>query len=394
MKNELEQLSPRKFLELGKLRKEAIAAGIGEIYEYPVNRLAKELHPGCQFLKVREVIPHNERCKSYILIPDSSKGTNRLAYFAAGQYLSVFADIEGKQYSRPYSISSSPKESSEGYYRLTIKAADGGMVSNYILDTWQEGTKVTVSDPMGNFTYESLRDEEHIIGIAGGSGITPFLSLAKAIADGEEDCSLTLLYGSRTEKEILFSEELRIIADKCRKVRVVHVLSEEQKAGYEYGFVTAELIRENASEAPYSVFLCGPEQMIQFVDKEIGKLNLEQRQIRHEVHGEVRSPLMFPGYPGNVPENVGITVLMHGRATKIRGNSENTILRTLEQNGLTAPSRCRGGECGFCRSRLISGNVFIPEETDRRRRADAAYGYIHPCCTYPLGDLEMEVFEE
>lgn len=394
MTNELEQLNPMRFTELGTLRKQAVASGTGEIFEHPVNKLARELHPQRQFLKVREVISHNERCKSYVLVPDASKGTMRLAYFAAGQYLSVSVDIGGKRYTRSYSIASSPSESSEGYYRLTVKAVDNGVVSNYILDTWQEETAVTVSDPIGTFTYEPLRDAEQIIGIAGGSGITPFLSLAKAIADGEEDCSLTLLYGNRTEKDVLFQEELNELACKCDKIRVIHVFSEEQREGYEHGFITAELIRKYAPAEPYSVFLCGPEQMIHFVDKEIEKLNLERKQIRHEVHIEARKPSEMPGYLEKAPETISITVTIRGKRTTIGGNSKDTILRTLEQNGIAPPSRCRGGECGFCRSKLISGDVYIPEETDMRRQADAKYGYIHPCCTYPLGDLEMEVFEE
>ena len=74
--------------------------------------------------------------------------------------------------------------------------------------------------------------------------------------------------------------------------------------------------------------------------------------------------------------------------------ASETVLVALERAGIAVPSRCRGGECGFCHSRVISGEVFLPEALDHRRMADAAAGYIHPCCAYPLGDLSIEVWPE
>ena len=71
-----------------------------------------------------------------------------------------------------------------------------------------------------------------------------------------------------------------------------------------------------------------------------------------------------------------------------------TVLVALERAGIAAPSRCRGGECGWCRSRLAEGDVFIPDYLDKRRMADVLAGYIHPCCSYPLGDLTLEVWPE
>jgi len=73
-------------------------------------------------------------------------------------------------------------------------------------------------------------------------------------------------------------------------------------------------------------------------------------------------------------------------------SGKDTILRALEKAGVAAPSHCRGGECGYCRSRLVSGKVYIPEGLDMRRLADSRYGYIHPCCSFPLTDIEIEVF--
>ncbi|MFR1480802.1 MAG: 2Fe-2S iron-sulfur cluster-binding protein [Hydrogeniiclostridium mannosilyticum] len=127
------------------------------------------------------------------------------------------------------------------------------------------------------------------------------------------------------------------------------------------------------------------------MDEEIEKLGLERKYIRHELHGELLHPTEEGDYPQNVPETVKITVLCRGVTTDIFGSSADSILRTLEKSGIRAPSRCRSGECGFCRTRLVSGTVYIPKSMDMRRKADNRYGYIHPCCTYPLSALVVEI---
>ena len=69
----------------------------------------------------------------------------------------------------------------------------------------------------------------------------------------------------------------------------------------------------------------------------------------------------------------------------------DVLLIAIERAGIAAPSRCRSGECGWCRSRLLSGDVFVPAVTDGRRGADKDFGYIHPCSSFPLSDVVLEV---
>lgn len=385
-KHNLDSLNPLKFTELIKNRETEIEKAKDEIstVDSNANALAQRLHPQKQILTISR-IKEAEDAKIYTLTAD------KCAYFTAGQYLSVSVNINGRIYSRPYSILSSPKDALKGFYEICVKRVEGGLVSNYILDNLNVGDVLEVSDPTGNFTYEPLRDAGHIIAIAGGSGITPFVSLAKAISEGSEDFALTIIYGSRKEKDILLKSELDEICRNSDKVKVVYVLSEENKEGFEQGFVNAELLGKYAPKDKYSVFLCGPQAMISFVDKELAKFNLESKYIRHEVHGEVADPSAFEEYPENVPDNLKITVIIKGEKTEFTANSKNTILRILEDNNINPPSRCRGGECGFCHSKLISGKVFIPKELDRRRQADEKFGFVHPCCSYPLSDLVIEV---
>ncbi len=359
--------------------------------------LARALHPNRQYLKVAAVTERAEDVKSFTLVPDPERGTKELAYFGAGKYLTVFAEIDGQPVTRAYSISSSPKASLEGRYELTVKLVDGGLVSRYILDNWQEGTPVEVSAPEGNFEYQPLRDAKTVIGLAGGSGITPFLSMAQAIRDGDEDFELILLYGSRNKKSILFAKELAQLEKDCEKFKVIHVLSDSRakaSEGFEKGFITADLIKKYApADKPYSVFLCGPQQMYAFADKELEKLGLERKYIRHEMFGEFHNPAAAPDYPAGVPETVKITVTQAGETRTVEGASNDSVLQILEKNGIAAPARCRSGECGWCRSLMVSGKVYIPPHLEYRRLADRQFGYIHPCCSFPLTDLVLDVPE-
>lgn len=394
MKQTFAELDQSTFMEIAASRKkridEASSAPIRKTF--PVNELAKKLHPNRQYMKIAEVAQLAPDAKRFRLVPDPVRGTAECALFKAGQYLNVFLDIDGMKVNRAYSISSSPKNAKEGFYELTVKSVGGGLVSNYIFDHWKAGDDAEISGPAGFFTYSPIRDAKTVIGIAGGSGITPFLSMARALADGDEAFNLVLLYGSRKADMILCKETFDTLEAKCNKIKVVHVLSDEKAEGYEHGFVTAEIIKKYAPAGePYSVFLCGPQAMYKFADQELAAMDLERKYIRHELFGEIHNPAALADYPGCDQAAVKITVTIRDTTKTVTGKADDSILQTLEKNGIAVPTRCRSGECGFCHSRLCAGKVYVPKTVDGRRLADLKYGYIHPCVTFPLSDVEIEV---
>ena len=353
---------------------------------YGVNRLAQSLHPKQQKAVVAGIIPRKD-AKTYVLKAD------RLAYFRAGQYVSVKLQIGGAITARPYTLAASPARALKGEYEITVKRAADGFVSDYILNNWQIGTEVTLSGPEGPFSYEPMRDEKEVVGLAGGSGITPFMAMARAIADGMEDFRLTLLYGSRTKADILYAEELAAICAATDKVRVVHVLSEEKAEGFEHGFLSAELIRKYAP-ANYTLYLCGPRAMHDFLSQELPKLGLDEKHIRREFVPAPSSPCYFKEYTADASKVFSLKLLALGEEQTIPLRADEPVLTAVERAGIAAPSRCRSGECGWCRSRLVSGQVFVPESMDGRRLADAGAGYIHPCSSWALSDLTLEIFPE
>ena len=392
MANEVNlNLDPRSFMNIVPERKAAIGAAPETPLpaDFPVNRLTRLLHPDFQYLLIEEVREHGVDTKSYTLIPDIESGTNSLAYFSAGQYISVYLEIGGSKLYKPYSIRSSPLDALKGRYILTVQGSEDGFASRHIFNTWKKGDKVTVTGPAGDFTFEPLRDPKCIVGLAGGSGITPFYSLARAIADGLEDFELTLLYGNRTAGTILLKDEFDAICAECEHVKVVHVLSDESKPEFENGFITAELIKKYAPAGDFALFICGPQAMYDFVDREISKLNMPLRRIRRELYGQINNPPDFPKeYAGSVST---LTVSIRNKQKQFPCAAEESLLVCLERAGIAAPSRCRSGECGFCHTRLVSGQVYIPPGKDKRREADKKFGYIHPCISYPLGDVSLEI---
>ncbi len=397
-KKGLKGLTPFPFLSEVKTRTKHIEAAEASIPSswYNPNELAKRLHPAVQSCVIAKVVDHGG-AKSFTLVPNAAKGTAEMAYFRASQYVSVSLNIDGAPVSKPYTIRSNPKDAlgrENTSYTLTVKLTSPAYASKWILDNWKEGDEVSISGPLGDFYYQELKDAKNVIALAGGSGITPFYSMAAAIADGIEDFNMTILYGSRTADGILLKDEIEELAARSNgRVRVVHVLSHEEKEGYEHGFLTAELIKKYAPEGDYSVFMCGPKAMYDFCIGECRKLGLKKRRYRAEMSGDYMNVQKNAGFPKDSDgREFRLVVDIRGSKQTVACKGGETLLWAMEKAGIKAPSHCRSGECGWCHSKLVSGDVYIPSDADGRRLADKKFGWIHPCASYPLSDIELCVF--
>lgn len=338
---------------------------------YRVNDTAKILHPGYQGAKLVAIAQNTADTKTYTF------ETERPLYFRAGQYLTLGCKIGKSEVSRPYAISSSPKEALSCRVSLTVKKC--GFFSGYLFDSAAVGDSFVLGDPSGEFCYEPVKDADHVVAIAGGSGITPFYSMAQAVADGTNRHKLTIFYGARTESDLIFKKELdTLVSDK---VKVVYVLSDEKKEGYESGFIGAELLQKYVS-GDYTVMMCGPQAMYAFADKELASLGLPIRRIKKEAN--------CVGLRDAEAKSYTLTVHIGFDTYTVPADARETILTALERAGLKVPSKCRAGGCGFCHSKLVSGSFSIAGQ-DKRRLADAKFGYIHPCCSYPDSDMELIV---
>jgi ferredoxin-NADP reductase len=240
-----------------------------------------------------------------------------------------------------------------------------------------------------------MRDKRKVVGLAGGMGITPFCSMAKEIVHGDMEVELLLLYGSSDKDEIVYEERLKELeAQSAGKFKVVHVLScdEVPSEDCEQGFITASLIEKYADVINSSFFICGPQPMYEFVMSELTRLDLPIKRIRREVYGEASDITQAPGYPQKVAdERLQLKVHIGSVTTEIPALARETVLVAMERAGLAPPSQCRSGECGICHSLIHSGDVYVHPDRDGRRAADRQFGYIHPCASYPITDLEVSV---
>ena len=386
------KLDMLKFKNMSKVREKAIqAAPAKEVSGYfPINENAKALHPDFLRLVIDEIIDRGAaNAKTFVLRGADGKS---LPWFRAGQYISLKLPLDGSFVTRAYSLCESPKLAKEGRYAITVRSNPGGFAADKLLCEKKVGDELISSGPQGFFYYEDLRDAPTVVGLAGGSGITPFMAMARALRDGIEDFNLILLYGSRTKESILLGRELDEIAASCPKFKVVHVLSDEEAEGYEHGLITAELIQKYAPKGDYSLYLCGPEGMYRFLKPEIEKLGLPERRFRRKMIDVTKKPRECDCYPQACRgKSFSLTVKQGPKEYKLTASADEPVLTAIERAGIKAPSRCRSGECGWCRSRLLEGTVFIPQENELRRWADVEYGYIHPCSSFPTSDLVLEV---
>ncbi len=378
-------------------RKKKISSAICEpITSDHINDLARMIHPSKIFLKIKEIKDETPTTRTFRLVPDSEAGTDNLPFFRAGQYLSFKIDAGEVKVSRPYSISSTPSEALEfGYIDVTIRRKEGGFATKHIWENWSAGTKVESSGPCGFMYYDSLRDCKHIVGIAGGCGVTLFRSIIKDLLENDPDVRFTLLYGTKKPDDIVFKEELISIADKSPNRLKVHFICSEPDDSWNgpTGFLTADCILKFVPDLKdKTFFICGPQVMYKFLEKEMAALDIPHKRVRREVFGELEDVTRYPGFPSEtICKTFEITVNIGSEIKTIPAISTETVVVSLERAGLTPPAQCRSGECGFCRSLLIKGDVFISPEVDGRRLADKKFGWFHPCSSYPISDLEIKV---
>ena len=386
--NAIGLLDMLKFKNQTKVREKTIEKGAETPLpsSYAANVTAEQMHPRTQKMTVCEIIPRADDVKTFVLRTENGQSA---APFSAGQYISFSMEAQGSVFTRPVSLCSSPALAKQGIYAVTVKRA--GFGSNAMFEQFVKGQTVTVSAPLGNFYHSSLRDANTVLALAGGIGITPFISMAHAIADGEESFSLIILYGTATLAQACFREELEEICRRSGgKVCTVHVLSAEERDGCEHGLLSADLIRKYMPDTPCSLFLAGPQAMYRFLDGEIAALGLEQKWVRRELFGAAGDPASLPGYPAeHAEEHYTVTLQRENERLTFPAAANEPLLVAIERAGSLANSHCRSGECGWCRTSLLRGNVFVPQERDARRAADRLFGYIHPCISYPLSDITL-----
>ena len=355
----------------------------------PIHEVAYALYPGKLPLVVTDIRPAGKTAKTFRF---QAKDGRRLPLFRAGQFMVLDFSIGESLISRPYTISSSPVHTvgENSYVEITVKRNPDGLIADYLNDSVKVGDVFPGMIGCGEFFHEPLRDAHNVVALAGGVGITPFASMAGEIAAGRLDIDLTILYGSNSSDDITMYDELS--AFEGEHVKVVHVIAgDEPDWQGERGFINAELIRKY-SKGDTSYFICGPQGMYGPMAKALQELNVPARRIRFEVFGQPKDISQYEGYPADRKnETFDLTVVRGIHEDVIPARADESLAVALERAGIRIETACRSGECGFCRTKVLSGEVYISPVSDGRRAADKDFGYVHACAAYPLSNVKIKI---
>ncbi len=239
------------------------------------------LHPSRLKLRVSDIFAETDTTKTLRLIAVDQE----LPPFQAGQYISLFLEIDGIRTSRPFSISSQPNQT--GHYDITVKRVENGLVSNYLLDRVNRGDELVSSGPEGHFYFNPLIHKKTMVCIAGGSGITPFMSMIREIVDCGSERTVHLFFGNRRDDDVIFDTELTDISNRFDNITYIPVI-EDPSDSFQgaCGFVTGNLVRDLIGDiGDKSFFICGPQGLYDFCLPELEGMGIPRRKIRQEMYG-------------------------------------------------------------------------------------------------------------
>ncbi|MEU1229872.1 ferredoxin--NADP reductase [Streptomyces sp. NPDC005828] len=329
-------------------------------------------------LRVVEVVVETADAHSLVLQPPA-ESADRFAY-RPGQFLTLkLPGADGRPAARCYSLASSPHTGEP--LKITVKRVAGGYGSNWVCDRLAAGDELEVLPPAGTFTPDSLDGD--LLLVAGGSGVTPVLSIAKsALAAGRG--KVVLLYANRDESSVVFRDELRALAqDHPHRLLVLHWLESLQ------GLPSVD--RLAATLAPYAgreAFVCGPQPLMDAVEQALRSLGSPGDRIHRERFFSLGADVFdAPAVPVDTEAAGGGTaeVELDGETHTVAWPPAAPLLDVLLAAGVDAPYSCREGACSACTCRVVAGEVKMLRN-DVLDDQDIAEGYVLACQALPLTD--------
>ena len=304
--------------------------------------------------------------------------------FLPGQFLRFDWTIEGKTFPRCYSICSSPLQT--GYIEITPKRTANGHVSIFLNDRASIGLTVEVSGPAGQFCFDEA-EHHRIVLIAGGSGVTPFMSMLRYIDDRCLSTDVTLLYFVRSRKDIIFEAELKALQDRLPHFQLVIVLSQPDSGWVGLtGHLTKDLIEINVDDLRSSAFfICGPPAMMKAARELLESLEVKPEQIKQESFGA--GPATRSNDENQVTQ-MSLVEFARSKQTRMASSSA-TLLETAEAGGIQLQYGCREGQCGTCATKLLKGRVRMQSENGLTTELKQS-GYVLPCVSRPQSDVTID----
>ena len=356
-------------------------------------------------LKVKAIEPDTQEAVivSFEVPPDLRETFG----FTQGQYLTLRKQIEGQDLRRSYSICAGVDD---GVLRVGVRKVRGGVFSNWINEQLQPGDEISVMAPQGRF-FVPLAPEEHRhhLGIAGGSGITPILSIMKTVLAREPGSRFTLIYGNRHLRSTMFKEELEDLKNRyLTRLVLHHVFSDEHTdAPINMGVLDREKIGDFLSTLVPAwtidhAYICGPFQVNDEAEAALRAAGVPESAIHIERFGIAQAApgapagigaVMHEARPGDA-ERARIVIVRDGLRREIEFHRDQpSILDCASAAGLEVPYSCTSGVCGTCRAKVLEGDVRM-ERNFALDKAEVAAGFVLTCQAHPTTERVVLSFDE
>ncbi len=321
--------------------------------------------------------------------------------FKQGQYITLKLTVNGEEIRRSYSICTSPYNEKE--LRVAVKEVVDGRASMYMNRTLKVGDTMEVMTPMGNFhSILSGNNKKHYVLFAGGSGITPMMSILKSVLYIEKQSSITLVYANRDEDSTIFKSEIEKIASEFSDRFTVVKTFDNPKGNVtdlEKGLLTIDKVKEISSKYNLAnadeYFICGPGPLMENIKQALESLNVNKEKIHIEYFSAVVDAVAKAesNVATGAPVNCDLTVMQYGYETHMKLNTNGlTILDAAIEAGVDAPFSCKGAVCCTCRAKVIEGKVKM-DNNFALTEAEVEDGFILTCQAHPLTEKVVIDFD-
>lgn len=309
--------------------------------------------------------------------------------YLQGQYITFKLNVNGQEIRRSYSVCSSPVTDAD--LRVAVKKVKDGKGSTFLNEQIKAGDTVEVMTPMGNFytPMNASNNKEYIL-FAGGSGITPMLSIIKTVLKAEPNSKVQLFYGNENESGIIFRNQLTSLEETSNSKLKVHHILNQADASYPAiyrGIMTKEKVAELMSNfvkvnSDTEIFICGPTPMMQNVEQTLNSLNIPKTQVHLEYF---TAPVDENSNSESIvgAKKASLTIILDGDEVVTELLPEESILEAALRINLDAPYACQGGSCCTCRALLTEGKVEM-KVNYALLDAEVKQGFILTCQSYAL----------
>ncbi len=340
-------------------------------------------------LTVSSIIKETSECVSIAF--DIPENLSKDFAYIQGQYITLKLKVGDEEIRRCYSICSSPVSDTD--FRVAVKKVVNGKGSTWLNEQLKIGDSIGVLPPTGNF-YPQLdagNDKNYVL-FAGGSGITPIISILKTIIVVEPQSHTTLFYANLDEDSVVFNKELDLLeGEYTERVKIYHVLDKPKNEFDKVftGIMTAEKTTEIINEtkildADNEYFICGPPGMKEGVVTSLKSRNVPDNKINIEVFtiDESQEEQVTEDDGGDSVIEAEATIILDGDEFNFTVLPENSILQTGLNEGLDVPFSCKGGMCMTCRAKLLEGSVKMTLNY-ALTEVEIKQGYILTCQSHP-----------